>query len=335
MFLDCDTAVVGDLDLPDVCPIGASIVHYGNPPAAVLANIFEEALGILPDWVPSALGRNGQREPTDRNNCNGGVYIADHGFLTDLEDAWRSRALWSLEHLELYEGYEFHIDQVSFALAMRDLRATVQLLDLAWNFPTNVPRNILPDITPQILHYHGELTPQLKLKTVGLSRPDAAIIQLNKHVENFVSRNLLNSVWWNFRYFVDPELGSGMGSRGENLEYKRELLLAALRPLDDPEVTDIGCGDLEVAKPLPIKRYHGFDVATKALEIARSKRPDWQFDHIGMGDPIQEGDVVLCLDVLIHQPTREAVSVPDYATLFGHSIAPGCLRVRGAPNDEF
>jgi SAM-dependent methyltransferase len=305
VLLDCDTAVVGLLDLPAVTPVGALIVNYGNPPAAVLTTIFEEAVGAPPDWVPAALEWNGQRQQTDRNNCNGGVYICDRGFLTDLEDAWRSRALWSLEHLGLYEGHGFHVDQVSFALAMRDLQANVQHLDLAWNYPTHVPPHVLPDIVPQIIHYHAELTSHLKLKTIGLSRPDAAITRFNEHIEHFVRRNLLNSVWWNFRYFIDPELGSGMGSRGANLEYKRKLLRDVLGVFDDPKVVDVGCGDLEVVRSLSIKHYHGFDVAAGAIEIARGKRPDWRFDRIGIDDPIEEGDVVLCLDVLIHQPTRE------------------------------
>jgi SAM-dependent methyltransferase len=304
-LLDCDTAVIGDLDLPNSAPIGALIANYGNPPAAVLATIFGEAVDAVPDWVPVALEQNGQREMTDRNNCNGGVYICDRVFLVDLEDAWRSRALWSLEHLALYGEYRFHVDQVSFALAMRDLQANVQHLDLTWNFPTHVPPNVLPNIVPQIIHYHSELTSHMKLKTIGLSHPDAAIMRFNKHVENFVRQNLLNSVWWNFRYFVDRELGSGIGSRGANLEYKRKLLFDMLGAFDDPKVVDVGCGDLEVVRSLPIKHYHGFDVAAGALEIARSKRPDWRFDRIGMDDPIEEADVVLCLDVLIHQPTRE------------------------------
>jgi SAM-dependent methyltransferase len=305
VFLDCDTAVIGELDLPNVTSVGASVVHFGSPPEAILAAIFDAATGTPPDWVPAALEQGGRREPTDRNNCNGGVYICDRVFLTDLEDAWRSRALWSLEHLALYGGYEFHVDQVSFALAMRDLQENAQHLDLAWNFPTNVPPQVLPDITPQIIHYHTELTPRLKLKTIGLSHPDAEIIRFNKHIETFVQQHLLNSVWWNFRYFIDRELGSGIGSRGANLEYKRKLLFDILNAFDDPKVVDVGCGDLEVVRSMPIKHYHGFDVAAGALEIARSKRPDWRFDRIGMDDPIEEGDVVLCLDVLIHQPTRE------------------------------
>jgi len=304
-LLDCDTAVIGESELPNVAPVGAAIVDYENPPASVLAAIFDAAIGSPPDWVPVTLGRDRRQELTDRNNCNGGVYICDRGFMTDLEAAWRSRALWSLEHLDLYQGYQFHVDQVSFALAMRDLHVNVQHIDIAWNYPTHASPDVVPDIIPQIIHYHKELTPHLKLKSIGLGKPDAAITRLNEHIEDFIRQHLLNTMWWNFRYYVDPELGSGMGSRGANLEYKCKLLCDALRGFDDPKVVDVGCGDLEVVKSLPLKRYHGFDVAAGALEIARNKRPDWRFDRIGMGDPIEEGDVVLCLDVLIHQPTRE------------------------------
>jgi SAM-dependent methyltransferase len=302
VMLDCDTAVIGDLDLPNSTPIGASIAHRGNPPAAVLTAIFAEAVGEPPEWVLAALEREGRREPTDRNNCNGGVYICDPAFLTELEDAWRSRAVWSLEHLDLYDGHGFHVDQVSFALAMRDLRTNVQHLDLAWNFPTNVPSQVLPDIAPQIVHYHAELTPELKLKTIGLPRPDAAINRFNEQIEGFVQKNLLNSVIWNYRYLINQTL---VGETNEDLEYKSKILLDALRPFDEPMVVDVGCGDLEVVKSLPIRRYHGYDVAAAALEIARNKRPDWRFDRIGMDGRIEPGDVVLCLDVLIHQPTRE------------------------------
>src|ERR1700739_483495 len=112
-LLDCDTAVIGERGRPNPAPIGALIANYGSPPAAVLATIFEEAVGAPPDWVPVSLEQNGRRELTDRNNCNGGVYVCDPVFLVDLEDAWRSRALWSLEHLALYDKYSLHCTQYS------------------------------------------------------------------------------------------------------------------------------------------------------------------------------------------------------------------------------
>ena len=212
---------------------------------------------------------------------------------------------------------------------MRDLQENVQHLDLAWNYPTNVPHHVLPDIFPQILHYHAELTSRLKLKTIGLRRPDAEFTRFNEHIANFVQQNLLNSVWWNFRYFIDPELGSGIGSRGASLEYKQKLLFDMLGAFDDPTVVDVGCGDLEVTRSLPVSRYHRLDVAAGALEIARSKRPDWRFDRIGMDDLIKEGDIILCLDVLIHQPTCE-----QFLAMIMKLSAAARLRLVGSGYDE-
>ncbi len=304
VLMDCDTAFIGDLDLPAASPIGACIVNYPNPPGPILERIFAEAVGAPPEWFPTAFPVD-QQQLTDRNNCNGGVYICDRVFLTELEDAWRSRALWSLANFGLLEEYGFHVDQVSFALAMRDLRTNVEHLDLAWNFPTHVPATVLPDMTPQVIHYHTQITSQLQLKTIGLALVDAAITQLNDDINNFVRRKFLNTMWWNFRYYIDSKLEGESGDHDPTLDYKQKLLSDALRIFDDPVVVDVGCGDLETTKFLPIKRYHGFDISDGALDIARNKRPDWQFHRVRIGDPIPEGDVVLCLDVLIHQPSLE------------------------------
>jgi len=82
------------------------------------------------------------------------------------------------------------LDQVSFALAMRDLRTNVKHLDLAGNFPTHVPATVLPDITPQIIHYHAQITPQLQLKTIGLALADTAITQLNDEINNVIRQSI-------------------------------------------------------------------------------------------------------------------------------------------------
>jgi SAM-dependent methyltransferase len=302
VLLDCDTAFIGDHELPAAAPIRASIVNYPNPPEPILERIFAEALGVPPEWLPAAFPRD-QDRLTDRNNCNGGVYICDRKFLTELEDAWRSRALWSLAHLNLFEPYGVHVDQVSFALAMRDLRTNVEHLDLAWNFPTNLPAAVLPDLTPQIIHYHGQITPRLQLKTIGLGLVDAAITHLNDEINNFIRNKFLNTMWWNFHYYIEAEVGSARETNDKNLDYTHKVLSDALRSFDDPVVVDVGCGDLEATKFLPIRRYHGLDISEGALSIARNKRPDWQFHRVRIGDAIQAGDVILCIDVLIHQPS--------------------------------
>jgi 2-polyprenyl-3-methyl-5-hydroxy-6-metoxy-1,4-benzoquinol methylase len=48
------------------------------------------------------------------------------------------------------------------------------------------------------------------------------------------------------------------------------------------------------------------DVSIEALEIARQKRPDWTFAAPYTLSDDGTFDLVLCLDVLIHQPSREA-----------------------------
>ena len=103
VLMDCDTAWVGDLELPDAPPICASIDNYPNPPEPILARIFAGAGDAAPEWVAAAFPL-GEHRLTDRNNCKGGrIYICERTFLTELEDAWRSRALWSLAHFHLFD----------------------------------------------------------------------------------------------------------------------------------------------------------------------------------------------------------------------------------------
>jgi SAM-dependent methyltransferase len=113
-----------------------------------------------------------------------------------------------------------------------------------------------------------------------------------------------NRVFWELRYKRFPERGSGVGSHGDNLLYKRQLLKehgveAAA------SVLDFGCGDLEVVKELAIRRYVGIDQSSVALALARRARPDWEFRLAG--EPgVQPAEMVLCFEVLIHQKTEAA-----------------------------
>ena len=43
--------------------------------------------------------------------------------------------------------------------------------------------------------------------------PDRVIEALNGRIAGFMASSFLNSVFWDFRYAVAPELGSGLGSR--------------------------------------------------------------------------------------------------------------------------
>jgi 2-polyprenyl-3-methyl-5-hydroxy-6-metoxy-1,4-benzoquinol methylase len=119
-------------------------------------------------------------------------------------------------------------------------------------------------------------------------------------------RHFDNKIFWDFRYFTAPQLGSGLGSRGETLRLKKSLLWPYMKAISEDSVLDVGCGDLEVMRSMPLKSYRGIDVSREAIEIARTKRPDWQFDNIGIREVADDAyDYVVCLDVLIHQSSSK------------------------------
>jgi peptidoglycan/xylan/chitin deacetylase (PgdA/CDA1 family)/SAM-dependent methyltransferase len=228
--------------------------------------------------------------------------------LRKLAPRWRHWARWCLDRTDLIGAFAAHVDQVSFALAVRELDARVTLLDLSWNYPIHIGTTVkLPHLSPNVLHYHREMTPHMGVKFTEIETVDRAIDSLNTSIASFIRKRLINSIFWDFRYAMAPELGSGVGSRGEHLEYKRELLARLLRNCPNASVVDVGCGELEVTRDLPVGDYTGLDVSEAALRLAEQKRPDWKFQLMQAEDPIPAADVVICLDVLIHQADQRAL----------------------------
>jgi flagellar assembly factor FliW/2-polyprenyl-3-methyl-5-hydroxy-6-metoxy-1,4-benzoquinol methylase len=302
ILMDCDTAWVGNAPFPSVGPAAGKIVTNANPPESILARIFHEAGVGEPNWVPVTFQRGPDLQFSDRNNLNGGLYVLAGSLVPQIDAAWRRWADWCLDHRHLFGSYGIHVDQVSFALALRELGIWADLLPNEWNFSIHVPAAELSDLTPQIIHYHRQIGAHFKIKLVGLPKPDQAISALNERIEGFLGRHFVNSVFWDLRYRIDPNLGSGVGSRGDCLVDKRQWLEYALETFANKKVVDIGCGDLEVIRTLPLKNYVGLDVSQEALALARPKRPDWRFTHIAADEPaLLKGDAVVCLDVLIHQ----------------------------------
>lgn len=124
-----------------------------------------------------------------------------------------------------------------------------------------------------------------------------------------------NPLFWNFRYEANQALGSGVGSRGLNVEVKRLLLNRYVVPLGG-SVLDCGCGDLHVAAPLNFGCYTGIDVSAEALKIASAKRPDWTFLQGGIEEgKVQPADIVLCFEVLIH--IREEAQLREVVQALG------------------
>lgn len=304
VLLDADMIAVSDLRpfLRDDCILG-KIVDVANPPLGTLTEIAE--LVKLPR-LPVIVATDANLGDTFAGNCNGGFYSVPRGCMEKLSVGWRDWAHWLLDHMELLarSGHAAHVDQVSFWLA-------VQHMDLPFEAaPANVNYFIHFEGEHRyfdarrplaLLHYH---TQQIDVLGGIVAHPDAnaagraAVERANRQI----AQGFDNRVFWDLRYRLFPERGSGLGSRADNLAYKRALL-AAEGVETAASVLDVGCGDLEVMKTLNISNYLGIDQSAKAIEIARRARPDWQF-RLSSGPVLPSAELVLCFEVLIHQADK-------------------------------
>lgn len=303
VLLDTDTITVSDLrPYLSTSSIRGKAVDLAIPPRVTLDEIAAAAgLTRLPDvCTPDAVPSE-----TYVGNCNGGFYSIPKAQATTLSSAWRRAASWLLGNLEPLSriGRQVHVDQVSFWLAIQQTGVPFELAPSNVNYYvhfTGEHRYFDASREIALLHYHG-----VSLNVLGLLEPRgeldpvarAAVARANEQI----ARGFDNRVFWEMRYNNFPERGSGFGSRGEHGAYKRDLLrqqgIEAAA-----SVLDVGCGDLEVVKALDIKNYVGLDQSPESLQLARRARPDWRFDLFLAAD-VEPAEMVLCFEVLIHQPT--------------------------------
>ena len=126
-----------------------------------------------------------------------------------------------------------------------------------------------------------------------------------------------NRTFWDERYTIDPKKGSGPGSRGQARLLKNRLIRMTLEQDQVTTVLDIGCGDIAILEEIEIERYVGIDISSVVIEKNKVVRPDWLFlceDLTGAFVP-EPADLVLCLDVLIHQRRRS-----DYKSILSKTI---------------
>jgi SAM-dependent methyltransferase len=122
--------------------------------------------------------------------------------------------------------------------------------------------------------------------------------------------NFDNREYWEHRYVHEPERGAGVGTRGKNLNRKRKLLKALVDEIQPASILDVGCGDLEIVADFTFPgAYTGIDISPTIISRNRLLRPDWTFLE---GDFLElarthdlSADLVVCLDVLIHQVEPE------------------------------
>lgn len=294
--------------------IRAKQVDMANPPEGAWRALLHEAgVGDRVSTVPLELQPGLQ---TFSTNFNGGFYVIPAPAWEELRTGWDAWARFCLDRANLLGAFAHHADQLGFGLAILAAGLETEPLGLEANFPLHL-RALHAGLAPLRMagiHFHRELDAHGLLVPGPVPWIAEQIRAVNAALAESRRQRFDNAIFWDFRYHADPGLGSGIGSRGDTLRYKRATLLPYFRAFADMRVLDVGCGDLETTRLMPARDYHGIDLAPTAIEIARDKRPDWRFDVGLVGDlPSATYDLAVCLDVLLHQsdPDEAAALVAD------------------------
>lgn len=308
---DYDHVILSDADIafarcPTALATGAAVrgkqVDLPNPPEEIWRPLLERA-GLAERASVSPLELRAGTS-TFSTNLNGGLYIIPRAAWPVLAEGWQTWARFCLDQQVLLGKYTKHADQLGFGMTLLAADLPLEPLGLAANFPLHL-RHAHASLEPRELigiHYHRELDNHGLIRMGGVSWIDEQVRSVNSGLVEARRELMDNAIFWDFRYRTDPALGSGAGSRGAVLRHKRSLLLPYFRAFAEREVLDVGCGDLETTRYMPTARYRGIDLSAEAVELARSKRPDWSFDVGALANvPDSSYDLILCLDVLLHQ----------------------------------
>ena len=301
VLCDTDVAVLEDPRILVLPPgsIGGKVVDTPVPPLDVIQEIFAAAEIPAPPTTPLPWGEG---QATIVGNCNGGLYLIPAPLLPVLAPAWESWARWLLGRRELLLDWTFHLDQVAMALALAAEGIGSEPLDVRWNTPIHDLSRIPPDPPiPAVIHYHQELDPQGRIRMTGSPSIDRQIERVNEAIGRLWQEAFPNATFWQWRYLTHPDLGSGIGSRGEPLLGKRDLLATLLDAIAPTSVIDVGCGDGEAMRDLPLPGYVGIDLSPEAVRRAKMGRPEGEFLVGRLSDFPIRADLTICLDVLIHQ----------------------------------
>ncbi len=304
-FCDADVAITKDLHTylkgKENYFLG-KIVDFDNPPIEYLNSLF----GYFNIKIPKKYADTLNNKKTFFCNFNGGLLGIPGKYVKELRVRWKNisnELLNNKKYREILGNYIMHTDQISLCMVLADTGWEYEVLTKEFNCPIHIDINLVKQklaTKPLVLHYHKELTTTGLLKTTNYNLIDTVISEVNKTIAS----NFNNNLFWNYRYFTNPELGSGLGSRSKFINYKLKLL-KDLGIEKANSVLDVGCGDLEIISKLKIKKYIGVDVSEQALKIAKKKLPEGFYFNYRNREQIPVSDLVICFDVAIHQETRE------------------------------
>ena len=152
---------------------------------------------------------------TFEGNFNGGLYGIPSNVIKSFSKSWKNFATQMLESKEIESMLEDkinHIDQISFSLALKELNLEYKLLGFEYNCPTHVKNIEIPNSkltsSAKVIHYHSDISTTGLLNNVNNTNISPIIEKINKALKS----DFNNSLFWSYRYFTNPELGSGIGS---------------------------------------------------------------------------------------------------------------------------
>ena len=302
---DCDVAFLADPRelVSDPEALHAKPVDAPNPPLGILAAVLEARTLPLGEMHELPLF---PAEWTCAGNANGGVYGGEASWLNRLAVDWSCEARWLLERRWLLENWAVHVDQLSMLLALRAGRRRFCPLPMGANVPMHLA-SIRDVPSPMIgavraLHYHDQITPQGLLARTGLPHLDPAVDRVNQAISAEMAAFFPNATFWTWRYARDPDLGSGVGSRDVSLREKRDVIRLIATGAQPGSTLDVGCGDGAAVDGLNLGGYLGLDLAPNAgFRLNDGRTVSWRSI-----EPDDRADLVLCLDVGIHQSDPRA-----------------------------
>ncbi len=284
--------------------VAAKPVDAPCPPLEVLVEVFTAAGLPLPPTVPLPWGPDGY---TVAGNCNGGLYLVPGDLIGGLAASWEHWARWLLDRRTLLAEWAVYVDQVAMCLALA--AESVQWVALAarWNTPTHDLSRLHPDAPrPAVIHYHQELDREGRIRPTGVAPVDQRIREMNETIRGLWREAFPRATFWQWRNLTEPSPGPDTRGREQWTQDKRAVVSALLEALGDVSVLDVGCGDSEATRGLPMSQYEGIDVSQEALRRARAAHPEGHFFVGTLADHPKEADLVLCLDVLVHEPDPTA-----------------------------
>lgn len=315
VLTDCDIAMVGD---PSEFLHGDRLLAKPADAATLNDSV------LVPLFMAAGKSPPARRVSTSIDRrvmlpyCNSGVVVLPHSIRENVVRRWLYWNAFVLDRPMLLGSRTFFTDQASFALALSEFIDDYVELPLEMNFPCHFALDRYPkelhEIEPRMLHYHDRIDGRTGyIRPVGLSGADRKINEFNRRLSAERRSHFSNSVFWDERYVNDPELGSGIGSRGEHADYKAELIREFLSRSSAGRLVDFGCGDCSILERIDIANYVGVDASRQVVNLNKARFPQHEFICAELPHVNLRSELSLCLDVLIHQPTQDDFdAVLDY-----------------------